>query len=305
MSYPIPDTYERWAHTIAHDGRVTRRGRPSITGAGAAPGSSWRDRAAVAAVLGLPVMIDGTRDTAHIDEITSHYYDVEPLVGTDNVSWHAIAYGSDAQDMIEDTALVWHDYRGPWAAARARGEIMAHEFPGARDGSAPLDTGSRRRVSRWPMRTRLRRVWVRESERGDAREIASPWIDSSRIWIGHRLIARGETVRETRERLARRSAIIARSRTDRRDAVASVSDGDELRAVIDSLAVGDAVVIDWSGKIEPTRETSTRVRVSRTDVTRYTATVGTGATRSRIGYNKTHPVRTPERLARLIMRAIL
>lgn len=281
--YPVPDITAAWSHTLRADGTVARRGRANVGGdIYTQRDGSPVDPAIVRALLeylgDLSETTDGTVWADRLDAAATALFDVDPLIGSEHVSFHAIAYGSDGQDDIGDTALIWHNYRDPWIAARMRGLITDDEYPSTRDGCAPVDVGVRRRVTRWPMRTRLPRVWVRDSERGADHELAAPHTDPARIFIGHRCIARGETARQKRDRTTGRSIIRARSRSDRANAVA-IGIGD-LPSFVAGLATGDGAVAMIG---------THRVRITRTDDNRYTATVTNAhGQKRRVGTNAAH-----------------
>ena len=179
---PAPDGYTRVRAQVRTErtnkgatvARVTVHGRAYVGGsfmAQPSPALAMSPERLAYAIETAPATALGHRDAVSLARLTGAAYpDIPDLIGGDVIAW--TEYGSG-------------------------------------DAMRAYDASGRPRAPRtaWPTRYRLPTVRIRKGEQSQARtgELLAPCDDAgATVWLGHRRIARAETVRDARAQRARR-----------------------------------------------------------------------------------------------------
>lgn len=326
VACPVADPFTARVHDQMPDGRVTRRGRAAIVGGlrprfqmvwQTDPDTGHRARVRVPIVDAAPadaVARDASAELRHtmaavelaavdrnaaglvqslaLSRIANRIYDLDPLVGTDAMSWEEItAGGPDAA-----AALLTHRNFPDPVAALVTHRIHPRAYLPFVDSSVWDDIVTmathhatyRPTITRHPVRLAIPKGRKRATDpTGTATELRAPHTDTDRlVWIGHRLMARGETVRTQRARA--RTTAVRRTRATEMQ-VPNMATG--LLAAVTHMGRGTAVVIAHQ---------THRIRVRRDAHGRWDVTVTgpTGQTRRNNGR------RTADGAARAVVDAI-
>lgn len=282
-----PDPFTARTHTVGVDGRVIRRGRAAVVGSVGRFDRHGRlirwvthdgrtiDHRSIDAhrylmadleTRGLDVDANGRTQSLQLARIAERVYGVESLVGTDAISWESIIDGG-AREL--DPRVVHMNPRDPFDAVHTGRLHPLRHSPNV-DVSlwesmvelGRFDPVYRPTVTRFPTRIRLPKGRARRSDPiGSDIELAAPHSDTGRfMWIGHRRVDRGQTVKA-----ARKTARIARVATE---TVALPSTVDGLTTLIANMPRESGLTIDGpTHRIRASRDRTGRwsIRVTHTD----------------------------------------